>query len=411
MELAVLAGKSITGGAYCRFLPDNINITTERILMMANFIATINEMKELESRAERSQMLAMLLMTMKNKKVKWTEEEKRALSEFALLEAEDLILRIPATQTYKEKDVLFEYEDRLLGAIMACNPSAADVPEEMLSRVDFLNQIVQKERFLENMVDEIFNDGKNDPENVRYLISMMGLAREEYHKGKLYEGLIHYEREVRNLPDESRDLLGAHLESELNRYLAGPLTEPVLMNLELICDLCRLFPTPTVSESLQKALLPEHAAVCFYAMSTLLFFGKVKEIPNDTVVELAKDLAYANMTYDLLSRYGLEGCFPSVLSTPEYLAQSDLIYWLLYPTELGQKPDEIEYLGKVKKGETFYIFRFRSNSKNLDEASKNKWLIGWSGSDGSTFSNFDLYESYEQKTPEKTLKYIKKKLL
>ena len=96
---------------------------------------------------------------------------------------------------------------------------------------------------------------------------------------------------------------------------------------------------------------------------------------------------------------------------PEYLAKSNLVHWLTYPTELGGEPDAIEYLGKVKKKDVYYVFRYRSVSDTLSDELKGKWLIGWSSNDGGTFSNFDRYDDFVQKTPEKTLKYIKKKLL
>ncbi|MDE5616332.1 MAG: hypothetical protein K2I78_00925, partial [Clostridia bacterium] len=74
--------------------------------------------------------------------------------------------------------------------------------------------------------------------------------------------------------------------------------------------------------------------------------------------------------------------------------------------------DEIEFLGKstVKK-EDYFIFKYKSDSDNLSDDLKNVWLIGWSGSDGGTFSDFDKLSDYEKKTPEKTVKYITKKLL
>ena len=88
------------------------------------------------------------------------------------------------------------------------------------------------------------------------------------------------------------------------------------------------------------------------------------------------------------------------------------MHWLTYPTELGKAPDEIEYIGKTDvKKESFYIFKFKSDSDTLSEEQKSKWLIGWSSNEGGTFSNFDEYEKFDKGTPEKTVKYIKKKLL
>ena len=100
------------------------------------------------------------------------------------------------------------------------------------------------------------------------------------------------------------------------------------------------------------------------------------------------------------------------LRDPIYLAKSDLVQWLAYPTELGKCPDEIEFLGQTKKkGEIYHIFRFKSDSENLDEESQNVWLVGWAGNEGGTFSHFDLYKDYDKGTVEKTVKYIRKKIL
>ena len=52
-----------------------------------------------------------------------------------------------------------------------------------------------------------------------------------------------------------------------------------------------------------------------------------------------------------------------------------------------------------------------SDSDNLGDDLKNKWLIGWSSVEGGTFSNFDEYALFEKASVKKTLKNIKKKLL
>ena len=195
----------------------------------------------------------------------------------------------------------------------------------------------------------------------------------------------------------------------MRRYLESPLTVDTESNLELICDICRYFHKEYFVDSLNKALWIGNQHIRFYAVATLLTFGC--EAPMSIIEALANDMEYANLTYHLLKHYRLEKFFPAECSTPEYLAQSDLVRWLNYPTELGKSPDEIEYLGKVRKGEKFYIFRFRSDSENLSPDVRGQWLIGWSGSKGGTFSTFDLYSDYKQLTNDKTVKYIKKKLL
>ena len=138
------------------------------------------------------------------------------------------------------------------------------------------------------------------------------------------------------------------------------------------------------------------------------------ELPQTAVDRLARDLGYANMAHALLKKHGMAARFPAECATEEYLAKSDLVHWLLYPTELGKTPDEIEYIGRSKrllKKDVYHIFRFRSDSDTLNDECRGKWLIGWSSAEGGTFSNFDLYDDYAKATPEATVKSIRKKLI
>ena len=370
---------------------------------------TLTLIRETEKYAEKSKLLAFLLHNISHKKLHFSPEAKLEFSSFIFEEIEHLIQLIPTIDSYKEKDFLFEYEYHLQNAIMVCFRCADDLSEEQRNRIDTLLAIMNKERFLENMVDEIFAKKKYDEESIKYLIAMTGLTKDEYHKGKLYQGLLHYQRNLLKVPENLRDLIGAHIQSEMNRYLDNTMTVDTENNLELICDICRYFRKDRFVEPLQKALWLGNMHIRFYAIATLLTFNC--DVPTSVIASLANDMEYANLTYGLLKRYRKEKFFPAELSTPEYLAQSDLVRWLSYPSELGQAPDDIEYIGKVRKRGTYYIFRFRSNSENLDEETRGQWLIGWSEAKGGTFSNFDLYSNYKQLTNDKTVKYIKKKLL
>lgn len=91
----------------------------------------------------------------------------------------------------------------------------------------------------------------------------------------------------------------------------------------------------------------------------------------------------------------------------EELAKSDMVNWLIYPTELASAPDEI-ILEKIftettKEGEVdFYIFKFKKNPPHW--AAKKGWMAGVSGpfnkrdvptieGSGYTFSSFSSWES------------------
>ncbi len=376
---------------------------------MSIITKTISLIRETEKYADKSKLLSFLLHNLTHKKMVLSPEDKAEFSSFIFGETEHLISLIPTIESYKEKDFLFEYEYHLQNAIMICYRSADELSDEQRSRIDTLLEIIEKERFLENMIDEIFTKKKYDAETIRYMLAMTELAKDEYHKGKLYQGLLHYQRSILKIPEEIRDLIGAHIQSEMNRYIENPMTLDSENNLELICDVCRYFRKVRFVELLHQALWVGNMHIRFYAIATLLTFSC--DVPANIIEALANDMEYANLTYGLLKRYRKEKLFPSALATPEYLAQSDLVRWLSHPSELGQAPDDIEYIGKVKKRGTYYIFRYRSDSENLDEETRGQWLIGWSESKGGTFSNFDLYSNYKQITNDKTVKYIKKNLL
>ena len=147
-------------------------------------------------------------------------------------------------------------------------------------------------------------------------------------------------------------------------------------------------------------------------MDTLCCIGA--DIPQPVIEALALDLEYANTTYHNLCRQGKVALFPAEYATEEYLAKSDMVRWLTYPTELGKAPDEIVYIGKIKqmfKKEIFHVFKYRSDSDTLGDDLKNKWLVGWSSDEGGTFSNFDEFAPFEMESTQKTLKLIKKKLI
>ncbi|MBE6639428.1 MAG: hypothetical protein E7616_08290 [Ruminococcaceae bacterium] len=382
---------------------------------MSAYTPFIEAIQNTNEYTTKSQLLSVVLNQLQAKRKKLKNEDVSVLSAFVFSEIEALLHRIPKAVSYREKDVFFAYEDKLLGVIMSVYPSPQALPDEKLAKIQLLVNLVQKERYLEEAVDALFAKDTIEEQDAKELIQTVSAIQDTYHKGQLLNGLLHYQKEpgsFQMLSEQAIRVFSEYLASEMAEYLRqiDSLSEEAENNLELACDICKYFISDDIVNALYGILKHSKQETVYYAMGSLLHTGH--EIPEKTVASLAGDLVVADMTYHLLRRYGKENLFPKELATPEYLAKSDLVHWLTYPTELGKAPDEIEYLGNTKvKGEQFYIFRYRSDSDTLDEETKNKWLIGWSSNEGGTFSNFDLYAQYEKKTPEKTVKYIKRKLL
>jgi len=376
---------------------------------MSKIAEFITDIKSLKTLSEKTQLLSALLASQGKRKVIFSPEDKTAIHSFAFEELDHFLNIIPTCANYKEKNELFCYQDCIFGLIMLCHPSPSELTNDELFMIKNAQELIEKERFIEMTIDSIFEQGNRDPENVKHLLGLLVAIHDEFQKSQLYHGLLHYRAQIRLLPTESKAMFGDYIFSEIERYLSAPISEDTVNYLELACDICKHFISDSTAPILYKIFELGKNNISFYAVETLI--TAKKSVPNEVIYALAGDIEYAELTYSVLKSHKLLHLFPAEFSNEEYLAKSNLTRWLLYPTELGKLPDKIEYLGKVKKKEVFHILRFTSDSDNLEDALKGKWLIGWASEDGGTFSNFDLYENFEQKTLDKTLKFIKKKLL
>ena len=380
---------------------------------MSKFIELIDAMKAAAPK-EKQQLLDYLMRILERMpKNRLAAGDREALLAYALEEVENLLTQIPAAPDYRTKDQLFTCEDFIIGLVMYVCPRAADLPAGAHDKLQFLIALVQTARIMETSLEKLFDQDTIDGPGAEKLVSMVEKIQDEYRRGKLWAGLIHFQDRFGRMTTDARAAFSGFLSRELDRYLGMENHgQDELENLELMADLCAHLPSNATEHQLNALLALEKSNIAYFAAASLLELKM--ELPQTAVEFLARDLGYATMTYALLNKHGMASRFPAECSTEEYLAKSDLVHWLLYPTELGQAPDEIEYIGKAKwllKKDVYHIFRFRSDSQTLSEECRGKWLIGWSNAEGGTFSNFDLYDDYAKDTPEATVKYIKKKLI
>jgi hypothetical protein len=390
---------------------------------MSAFTDIINSIQSAETMRDKSQLLTYLGRALSANRKKLSPADRTELGAFTLSELEEVPARLNKTENYREKDEIFGIMDSLMNLVMICYDSPAAMPRDKVEMIQRVLERCNKERFLENAIDEAFK-GNPDEADMERILCMAAPLKDEFQKGQLWHGLLHYKGQVNTLSNDAKAVLAKYAVSELNRFAEarreGTFTEEMKDQLEFICDAagCLMFNAPVNPELvglIGDLLELKDGDISYYALSTLLLVnGKPSDGKpfNMAISLLAHNATYADMTYHLLERHSMTDCFPAELRDPAYLAKSDLVHWLTYPTELGREPDEIELLGVTKKkGETFHVFRYKSDSDNLGDDLKGVWLIGWSGNDGGTFSNFDKYADYEKKTPEKTVKYIRRKLL
>ncbi len=343
-------------------------------------------------------------------KVKLKKDEKAALYEIAEEELRELMPLISTAVTYKVKSQLADYAELLLGLCTKTVSGSAELPESLLLCLRSVYDLLQEVRSFENAVGKLFNQEEVYPAYVEQLLNLYRSLSDEDQKVQMYAGMLHYKEKLVTLSDECKVLFSGHMAEELTAKSGASLSVDGADHLEYMVDAARYVADDRLLDAVAEAAKSPHTNLSYYAIDTLLHCGRA--VPMEAVVRVANDLAYAALLHHSLEIHGKADLFPAELNDPVYLAKSDLVHWLLYPTELGEAPDEIEYIGQTKaSGEQFYLFRFRSDSDNLEESAKGQWLLGWSGSEGSTFSEFRLYADYEQETPEKTVKYIRKKVL
>ncbi len=365
---------------------------------------------------EKCQLMEYLYQVTEKRGHTLDKSDIQVLADFALSETAGLPAVIEATEDLALRDDVCTYADFMPYFANLAYRTAQELPEADYANMKALKEILHRERFLEYAVDETFQEKVPTAADMDRLMCVVVPLKEEYRKGKFFVGIERYREQVSKMDADAKDKLASYTASELRRYLAMERIDKMAMDaLEMIVDVSVSYMTDELAALIVELLPRVNNATMFFALQTLL--RSQKPVPREEafIDHLARDPEHADGIYHLLREVGKLGLFPAELNNPEYLAKSDLVHWLTYPTELGQVPDEIEYLGRIKKGlfkgEIYHIFRFMSTSDTLDDASKGRWLIGWANDDGGTFSNFDLYDEYDGGTVEKTLKNIKRKLL
>ena len=362
---------------------------------------------------ERRQFLQYILNVIQKSPRKLTSDDVSAILDFAYEQVDVCTAAIPEAGNYREKDQIFAVEDLTLGIIMGLCPNPASIPEDKLMKIQALVRIVENERKIETTLENIFQQEAIDEVDMNRLLYWVRQANDEYQRSSLYSGLLHYRNRLSILSEGAREKLSQHMQNEMERILAlGNVEGDLAGAMELLADVCRNFPTEKTPALLLEILKLNQHPISYFAVESLLTLKQ--EVPADVIDALANDLVYADLIHSTLAQYGKAHLFPARLNDPVYLAKSDLVHWLTYPTELGQAPDEIVYIGKITylfKKDVYHVFKFHSESDTLGEDLRGKWLIGWSSRDGGTFSNFDEFEKFDLGNTEKTLKNIKKKLI
>lgn len=100
-----------------------------------------------------------------------------------------------------------------------------------------------------------------------------------------------------------------------------------------------------------------------------------KNISKPDVLTLVKDPALRFAVYRILQAHKRTDLFPSEYFTRVKGAEGFLVNWLEFPTELGNPPDEIEFVTLVtipgSEPLDYYVFRYKAKKPPHDN-----WMLG-----------------------------------
>ncbi len=218
------------------------------------------------------------------------------------------------------------------------------------------------------------------------------------------------------LHDELRAKLHPHQKSEgLDWMWDDEYQEPRSLA-ALVLDVLGHTTTPEAERGLVEALEYKDPQLKMFAVLGLAGHGK--QPPRQPLREIAKSSETRNWVYRGLAELDRLDLFPAEYATQEAFAESEMVNWLTYPTELARVPDEIELMAVIPEtleegaGET-YVFRFRTLPPHW--AAREGWMAGAAGpflfaespSPDARRGTFSTFTSWDEHSPEEHLRMIK----
>ena len=180
--------------------------------------------------------------------------------------------------------------------------------------------------------------------------------------------------------------------------------QAIRTQLEWLLDLMAYVPGESISSALRESLHIADPLLSLFAAFSLL--RRLEPIEESALESIAANPQTRHKLWRKLRELQMEFLVPQQWSSPGMLAESELVNWASYPTELGVPPEEIElmntfYATVEGKDRDVYLFRFREYPKPWEPGEG--WVAGIAGPyrDGqSLLSPFSSLDPWESMSPE-----------
>lgn len=118
-----------------------------------------------------------------------------------------------------------------------------------------------------------------------------------------------------------------------------------------------------------------------------------EDIRRDEILPLAANPATRHALHGILREFDRTTLFPEPYFTIEKSAESFLVNWLEFPTELNAPPDKIELFTVIdleEDGQTLEYFVFKYKKSPPPAGISNDWLLGIAGPFGPESKPYDI---------------------
>jgi len=126
------------------------------------------------------------------------------------------------------------------------------------------------------------------------------------------------------------------------------------------------------------------------------------EPAKEDIMDIAANSETRNWFYNALVKMGRSEIYPEEYRNQKSFAESNMVEWLVYPTELGRMPDEIELMNVFDIDEKEYYLSGSDAKAANTGRKKDGWRSGrpfdkrnspTTLAEGHTFSHFENWES------------------
>lgn len=130
-----------------------------------------------------------------------------------------------------------------------------------------------------------------------------------------------------------------------------------------------------------------------------IFEGLIRKLEgNESILiedieVLAENPSTRHALFGILQRFGRMDAFPTEYFTLEKSAESFLVNWLEFPTELNSSPDQIQFFTKItllEKDESieYYVYKYRKNPP--PQGLPQDWMLAVVGPFTATSKPYDI---------------------